>query len=160
MSISQSEALREQLLHSMRGDQSHIEFESVIGDFPVKLAGRKPGGVPHSAWQLLEHMRLAQNDILEFSRKPKYVSPDWPEGYWPETDTPPNDKAWESSVDAFRKDFKTMQRMIRDTKRNLYARIEGGTGQTFLREVLVLSAHNSYHLGQLMFLKKMLLAGA
>ncbi len=157
MSSDQNKALREQLLHTLRGDQSHIDFESAIADFPLDQAGAKPQSAPHSAWQLLEHMRLAQHDILEFSRNPKHQSPKWPEGYWPKTAAPPDQHAWEASVAAFKKDAKAMEDLILDPSQDLYKAIEGGSGQTLLREALVLGAHNSYHLGQLVFLKKMLL---
>ena len=158
MKASENAALREQLLAALKGDQSHLEFESAIADFPVNRAGSKPQGAPHSAWQLLEHMRIAQHDILEFSRNPHHKSPKWPEGYWPAADAPHDSHAWEESVKAFRRDFTEMNHLINDTNEDLYKPIEGGQGQTLLREALVLAAHNSYHLGQLVFLKKMLLA--
>jgi len=158
MKTSQNTALREELLTALKGDKSHIEFESAVSDFPVKLAGSKPHGAPHSAWQLLEHMRIAQYDILEFCRNPHHKSPKWPEGYWPETEAPPDAKAWAASVAAFRKESAEMADLVKSTNEDLYKVIEGGEGQTLLRETLILAAHNSYHLGQLMFLKKMLLA--
>ena len=158
MNTDQNKELREQLLAAMRGDQSHIDFESAIADFPAKLAGVKPEAAPHTAWQLLEHMRIAQHDILEFSRNPRHQSPSWPDDYWPKTGAPPTQEAWEASVATFRKEAQEMAEMISDPKQNLFALIEGGSGQTLLREALVLAAHNSYHLGQLMFLKKLLLS--
>jgi len=157
MSTDQSKALREQLLHAMRGDQSHIDFESVTNDFSAELAGVKPDAAPHTGWQLLEHMRMAQHDILEFSRNPLHKSPPWPEGYWPTTEAPPSEKAWETSAATFRREAQEMEDLISDAKQDLFKPIEGGSGQTLLREALVLAAHNSYHLGQLAFLKKMLL---
>ncbi len=158
MSIAQQEAdLREQLIHVIHGDQSHIEFDDVIKDFPSKLAGQKPKGAPHTAWQLLEHLRIAQSDILEFCRNPKYKSPKWPEGYWPSTDAPPDEQAWEASIAAYRKDAAEIADLIKDTKQDLYKAVEGGKGQTLLQEAVTLGNHNSYHLGQLMFLKKMLI---
>jgi hypothetical protein len=102
-------------------------------------------------------MRIAQQDILEFSRNPKHQSPDWPEGYWPSTSAPPDKTAWEASINAFRKEAQAMEDLIFDPKQDLFQPIEGGSGQTLLREALVLAAHNSYHLGQLVFLKKLLL---
>jgi len=142
----------------MRGDQSHIDFESVVSDLSEELAGVKLAAAPHTAWQLLEHMRIAQHDILEFSRNPKHKSPKWPEGYWPKTEAPPEKHAWDTSIATFRKEAKAMEELALDPDRDLFKSIEGGSGQTLLREVLVAAAHNSYHLGQLMFLKKMLLA--
>ncbi len=158
MSNDQTKILREQLLHALRGDQSHIDFESVVSDFPIEQAGAKPPSAPHSAWQLLEHMRIAQHDILEFSRNPKHKSPKWPEGYWPKTEAPPDKHAWDASIATFRKDSKALEDLILDSDQDLFKPIEGGSGQTLLREALVAAAHNSYHLGQVVFLKKMLLS--
>ena len=157
MTADQTKTLREQLLQALRGDQSHLDFDSAIADFPVELAGEKPGTAPHTAWQLLEHMRIAQRDILEFSRNALHKSPPWPEGYWPETDTPPSAQTWEQTIAAFREDARAMEALIAHPSHDLFKPIEGGDGQTLLREALVLAAHNSYHLGQLVYLKKILL---
>ena len=158
VTTDQDKPLREQLVHALRGDQSHIDLESVISDLSAELAGVKPKGAPHTAWQLLEHMRIAQHDILEFSLNPKHKSPKWPEGYWPNTEAPPDKDAWDITIATFRKEAKAMEDLMLDPDQDLFKPIEGGSGQTLLREVLVLAAHNSYHLGQLMYLKKMLLA--
>jgi hypothetical protein len=158
MNSNQDNALREQLIHSMRGDQSHIDFDAAIDDFPIELAGVKLDGAPHTAWQLLEHMRIALHDLLEFSRNPNHKSPKWPEGYWPKTEAPGDNQAWEMSVAAFRKDAEAMEDLISDLSQDLFKPIESGEGQTLLREALVAGAHNSYHLGQLVFLKKALLS--
>jgi hypothetical protein len=157
MQGNQDKVLREQLIHAMRGDQSHIEFEAAIDDLPVELAGLKVQGSSHTAWQLLDHMRIAQHDVLEFSRDPSHKSPKWPEGYWPQTEAPPNKQAWEACIATFRKEAQEMEDLILDPDRDLFTPIEGGTGQTLLREALVVAAHNSYHLAQLVFLKKILL---
>ena len=158
MSTSQNAILREQLVTAMRGDQSHLDFDAAIKGFPVALAGKKPKGAPHTAWKLLEHMRIAQHDILEFSRNPKHVSPKWPDEYWVQSAAPADEKAWKASIAAFRKEAKAMDGLIQNLSLNLYKAIEGGQGQTLLREALVLAAHNSYHLGQLVYLKKILLS--
>ena len=123
---------------------------------PESLRGVKPDGLPHSAWMLLEHLRLAQWDILEFSRNPKYKSPKWPEGYWPETEAPPSAAAWNKSVGQFRKDLKNMQELVENPKTDLYAGIPWGDGQTVLREALLLADHNSHHLGQLIDARRLL----
>src|SRR5690348_340855 len=157
MSGKQTVVLREQLISALKGDQSHLDFASAIADFPDHLRGAKPPGAPHSAWQLLEHLRIAQHDILEFSRNPKYKSPQWPEGYWPAEETPIDGDAWNASVKAFQKDWRTFSKLIQDEKEDLFQPFAHGDGQTLLREALVLAAHNSYHLGQLVFLKKLLL---
>jgi hypothetical protein len=158
MTTAQDKALREQLLHAMRGDESHIEFDAAIADLSANLGGVKPDAAPHTAWQLLEHMRIAQHDLLEFSRNPNHKSPKWPEGYWPTTEAAPNQHAWEVSVASFKKEAQEMQDLISDETHDLFKPIEGADGQNLLREALVLAAHNSYHLGQLVYLKKMLLA--
>jgi len=140
----------------MRGHQSHVDFDSAVEDFPAELRGLKPAGAPHSAWQLLEHMRIAQRDILDFSRDLHHQSPEWPEGYWPAGETPPDAKAWEASVKAFQKDAREFNKLVQDLQEDLFKPFEHGDGQTLLREVLLVATHNSYHLGQLVFLKKML----
>jgi uncharacterized damage-inducible protein DinB len=157
MNSEENKAIREQLVQAIRGDQSHIDFETAIDDFPVELAGKKIEKASHTAWQLLEHMRIAQHDILEFSRNPKHQSPPWPEGYWPQTESAPDRQAWEASIAAFRQEAQAMEELISDTQQDLFLPIEGGTGQTLLREALVLAAHNSYHLGQIVLLKKALM---
>ena len=147
--------LKKHLINLLDGRGAHLEFEEAVKDFPRKLCGAKPDGAPHTAWQLLEHMRIAQWDILEFSRSAKHVSPKWPEGYWPESESPPSDKAWEKSIQQFRQDLEEMKHLLKKaTEEQLYACIPHGDGQTLLREILVLADHNSYHLGQLMYLRK------
>jgi hypothetical protein len=158
MSSAESQGLRKQLITSVSGRESHIDFASVVKDFPPDLRGLKPAGAPHTAWQLLEHMRIAQHDILEFSRDPNHKSPNWPEGYWPETEAPPDAKAWEASIKAFQHDARALDKLIEDPQRDLFQPFPHGNGQNLLREALLVATHNSYHLGQLLFLKKMLLA--
>jgi hypothetical protein len=147
-------ALRDHLLYLLKGGGAHISFDDAMRNWPVQLAGAKVAKFPHSAWMLLEHMRLAQWDILEFSRNSKHVSPPWPAGYWPASEVPPNEKAWTASIAAFKKDLRTMARLVADPRVDLYARIPWGDGQTILREALLVADHNSYHLGQLMMLRK------
>ena len=149
-------SLRRHLVELLKGGSAHARFDEVIDGIPAKLRGRKPAGMPHSPWMLLEHLRLAQRDILEFSRNPKHVSPDWPQGYWPGTDVSPGAGAWTSSIRAFRQDLKAMQNLVRNPKTDLYARIPWGDGQTILREALLLADHNAYHLAQLVDLRRLL----
>ena len=158
MDTQQTASLRSQLADAMRGHHSHIDFDSAVKDFPVEARGAKPGGAPHSAWQLLEHMRLAQHDILEFSRNPQHKSPPWPEGYWPKAEAPPDEKSWDSSVKAFQSDAREMEKLVKEAHQDLFKSFEHGDGQTLLREALLVATHNSYHLGQLVFLKKILSA--
>ena len=150
-----TDALRRQLAQFLSQSHAHADFDAAVKSFPPALRGRKPAGAPYSAWQLLEHMRLAQGDILEFSRDPRHVSPKWPEGYWPKTATPPNAAAWNKSIRQFRADLKAMQRLVTG-KSDLFARIPHGDGQTLLREALLVMDHNAYHLGQLVLLRKLL----
>src|SRR5437879_11053751 len=151
-----SDPVREQVLALLNGGNAHVTFDHVIKDFPARLRGVKPGGAPHTAWQLLEHMRIAQWDILEFSRNSKHVSPEWPAGYWPATEAPPGKAAWVESVRAFRADLKAMQKLVADRASDLLAPIPHGQGQTLLREALLLADHNAYHLGQLIVLRRLL----
>ncbi|MGA9526606.1 MAG: DinB family protein [Terriglobales bacterium] len=146
--------LREHLLYLLRDGGAHADFDHAIGDWPVQLAGAKVANFPHTAWMLLEHMRIAQWDILEFSRNPRHKSPPWPEGYWPETEMPPSEKAWLNSIGAYKKDLHSMEQLVADPRTSLYAKLPWGDGQTILREALLLADHNSYHLGQLVMLRK------
>ena len=146
--------LREHVLNVLRGRGAHLNFDEVIKDIPESSRGKKLKGAPYTVWQLLEHMRIAQWDILEFSRDPKHISPKWPDGYWPKTDSPPDAVAWNNSVKSFRKDLEAMQKLVEDPSVDLYARIPHGEGQTILREALLVADHNAYHLGQLVLLLK------
>lgn len=151
-----SKQLREHLLYLLNGGGAHARFDDVVKNWPEDLRGTKPDGLPHTAWMLLDHLRLAQSDILEFSRNPKHASPEWPKGYWPKTEAPPNQPAWNKSVQQFRKDLKSMQALVANPKTDLYARIPWGDGQTVLREALLLADHNAYHLGQLVDVLRLL----
>jgi len=149
-------SLREHLLNLLTGSHAHADFEAAIKNFPAELRGKRPEGADHSPWQLVEHLRIAQWDILEFSRDAKHKSPDWPGGYWPATPEPPDEKAWDKSVRAFRKDLKTFCAWISDPATDLYAKIAHGDGQTILREALLIADHNAYHVGQIILVRKLL----
>jgi DinB superfamily len=148
--------LREHVLYLLKGEGAHATFNEVVKDLPAKLRGAKPAGQPHTPWRLLEHMRIAQWDILDFSRNPKYKSVEWPQAYWPKDDTPPSAAAWDKSVRSFHTDLKAMLDQVKDPKTDLYARIPWGDGQTLLREALLLADHNAYHLGELLMLRRLL----
>jgi uncharacterized damage-inducible protein DinB len=149
-------ALREHVLYLLDGGGAHAKFDEVVADIPPKLLGQKPAGLPHSLWRLLEHLRIAQRDILEFSRNPKHASPKWPEGYWPAAEASPSPAAWSASVKKFRQDLKAMQTLVKDPKTDLFAKIPWGEGQTVLREALLLADHNAYHLGQMLDVRRLL----
>lgn len=149
-------SLREHVVNLLTKGEAHVDVSSELKDFPRKLRGSKPEGAPHTPWQLLEHMRIAQWDILQFSVDAKHVSPKWPEGYWPETAEPPSDKAWDKSVKDFLADLDKVCKLVRDPKRDLFAKIPHGTGQTLLREALLVADHNAYHLGQIVMVRKIL----
>jgi hypothetical protein len=154
--MSDDKSLRDHLLSLLKGKNAHVDFEGTIRDLPPELRGVRPEGLPHSPWELLEHLRLAQSDILEFSKSADHVSPKWPEGYWPETPEPPSPKAWDESVAAFRRDLKAMEDLVADPKSDLYTPFPWGKGQTLLREVLLVADHNAYHLGQLVLVRRLL----
>src|SRR2546422_4963977 len=151
-----NDRVREQVVALLNSGNAHVAFDNVFKDFPAKLRGVKPKGAPHTAWQLLEHMRIAQWDILEFSRSAKHVSPEWPSGYWPSTAKPPGDAAWKKSVASFKKGLAAMQKLVENPKTDLYAKIPHGTGQNILREALLVADHNAYHIGQLLLLRRLL----
>jgi DinB superfamily len=148
--------LRQQVVDLLTGGNAHATFDAIIKNLPPKLRGARPAKFPHSPWMLLEHLRLAQWDILEFSRNAKHVSPPWPSGYWPKSPAPPSAAAWTKSVRQFRRDLKAMQNLVANPKTNLFALIPWGDGQTILREALLLADHNAYHLGQLLDVRRLL----
>jgi hypothetical protein len=150
------DSLRQHLLYLLKGGGAHASFDDVIGGIPAKLRGQKPPGMPHSPWMLLEHLRLAQWDILEFSRNRKHVSLEFPQAYWPGTEAPPSAAAWSASITNFSQDLKSMQNLVINPKTDLYARIPWGSGQTILREALLVADHNAYHLGQLVDVRRLL----
>jgi hypothetical protein len=149
-------ALRQQLIALLKGGNAHVDFTDAVQDFPVALRGQRPKGAPHSPWEELEHLRIAQWDILEFSRDPKHKSPNFPDGYWPKTPEPPDERAWDRSVHTFNQDLESFCALVADDSTDLYARIPSGEGQTILREVLLAADHNAYHLGQLVLLRRIL----
>jgi hypothetical protein len=154
--MTKDSALREHLVLLLEGGHAHATFEQAIRWFPRDRAGLRPQGAPHSAWELLEHMRISQNDILRFCLSADYVSPKWPEGYWPDSWAPKNTRQWGASVKAFREDLASFEALIRDPARNLYRSIPWGDGQTLLREALLIADHNSYHLGQFILVRQLL----
>jgi hypothetical protein len=149
-------ALREHLLYLLRGGGAHIGFDDALKDFPAGLFNARAAGVPYTPWQLLEHMRIAQWDIVEFSRTAAHVSPDWPEGYWPDKSFEAGAEDWRRSVEGFRADLSRMGALVEDESNDLYAALPHGTGQTLLREALLVADHNAYHLGALVTLRRAL----
>jgi hypothetical protein len=140
----------------LTGGHAHATFEQAVKNLPVELRGKAPKGAEHSPWQLLEHLRLAQWDILDFSRNAKYQALKWPDDYWPKEKAPADEKAWDKSVRAFKRDLKEMCALVEDPKTDLFAKISHGDGQTILREALLAADHNAYHIGQLVLVRKML----
>ena len=149
-------SLREHLLVLLRGKGAHASFEEVAADWPEALRGVKPDRLPYTPWQVLEHMRIAQWDIVEFSINPEHVSPDYPDGYWPATGEPPSAEAWESSIRIFSADLGRMKALVGERSLDLFEPFPHGSGQTLLREAMLLADHNAYHLGQLVVLRRLL----
>ncbi|HWY58680.1 MAG TPA: DinB family protein [Terriglobales bacterium] len=153
---SKDKALRKHIVDLLQGGNAHAKFEELTAGIPPKLLGERPAGLPHSLWMLLEHLRIAQWDILEFSRNTKHASPKWPEEYWPKTEKPPSTADWNASIKKFRQDLKAMQDLVKDPRTDLFARIPWGDGQTVLREALLVADHNAYHLGQMLDVRRLL----
>jgi hypothetical protein len=149
-------SLRKHLVYLLQGGGAHVSFDAAVARFPAALRGTTPAGAQHSAWQLIEHMRIAQWDILEFSRNPAHVSPEFPAGYWPATEAPPTARAWNHTLRTFRADLQAMIALVTKPTTDLFARIPHGDGQTILREALLVADHNAYHLGELVLLRRLL----
>ena len=154
--MTPDQSLRHDLIELLDGGHAHAAFDKVVEGFPAELRGEIPKGLPHSAWMLLEHIRLAQWDILEFSINPKYKSLKWPDDYWPKSPAPPSVAAWDKSIASFHGDLEAMKKLVQDAKTDLFAKIAWGDGQTILREALLVANHNSHHLGQLIDVKRLL----
>ncbi|HXT63841.1 MAG TPA: DinB family protein [Pyrinomonadaceae bacterium] len=150
------QSLRDHVLYVLRGEGAHITFADFVADFPVARCGEHLEGLPYTAWQVLEHMRIALWDILEFSRDAQHVSPKWPEGYWPPQDQVGNAELWQETVAKFRDDSKQMEQLVANPETDLLARIPHGSGQTIMREALLVADHNSYHLGVLLAMSRIL----
>jgi hypothetical protein len=159
MTMTDSEdnkSLRKHLLSLLRGGNAHISFDDFIADFSAELSGLKLDGLPYTTWQVLEHMRIAQWDILDFCRNAKHISPKWPEGYWPKPNEVGNAESWKRSVKEFQGDLQQMESLVDNPSSNLFAKIPHGSGQTMLREALLVADHNAYHLGVLVAMGRML----
>ena len=154
--MNQDQSLRDHVIFLLGGGGAHVDFESVVADFPVEKANQRIKYLPYTAWDVLEHMRIAQRDILEFCRNAAYVSPKWPEGYWPSRAVQPDAAAWNESVDRFSADLKEMEDLVADPATDLFAPLPHGDGQTILREALLVADHNAYHLGVLVTIKRIL----
>ncbi len=149
-------SLRQHLLKLLDAHQAHVTFDDAIANVPPDLRGTRPDGLPYSPWELLEHMRIAQQDILDFCQNPDYTQPDWPDGYWPDSAAPPGKAAWTESIHQVRDDLQAMKELVSDPAVTLHADIPHGDGQTVLREALLVADHNAYHVGQLVTVRRLL----
>jgi hypothetical protein len=154
--VADLEGLREQLATVLAWQDAHADFDMAVKDLPTAARGRVPQGLPYSPWQLVEHLRITQADILDFCRNPEYEEMRWPDDYWPRASAPPSAAAWDQSVAAFRRDREALQALARDETVDLFARIPHGTGQTYLRELLLVADHSAYHIGQLIAVRRLL----
>lgn len=148
-------SLRTHLRKLLDWEDAHVSFDTAVEGLAPALRGVVPKGLPHSVWQLVEHLRLTQGDILQFCRNPAYVEPS-PEDYWPRSAAPSSDAAWKASIEAFRHDRAELQKLASDTAVDLFARIPHGTGQTYLRELLLVADHNAYHVAQVVAVRRSL----
>ena len=153
---TQDQSLRDHLLELLKAGSAHLGFDEAIKGLPVELRGKKAPGLAHTVWQLVEHLRIAQEDILDFSRNPDYKEKKFPDDYWPAAEAPPSDEAWENSVEAFRRDLQATKDLVADPKTDLFAKIPWGSGQTILREAMLTADHNAYHVGQIVMVRQAL----
>ncbi len=151
-----NQPLRKELDRLLSGQGAHADFDTAVADFPAKLRGMRPEGAAHSAWELVEHLRIAQWDMLEFSSDSKHESPKWPEEYWPKSPEPPAADAWEKSLKAIRHDLAAMRKLVLDEHSDLFTPLPHGDGQTLVREAMQMADHNAYHVGELVLLRRAL----
>lgn len=153
--MDRDKSLRDHLRTLLDWQDAHVDFDAAVEGIPPAMRGAAPDGLPYSAWQLVEHLRLTQRDILDFCRDPAYVEPP-PEDYWPRSAVPPSQSAWEESIAGFRRDRHELKQLALDEAVNLFDRIPHGTGQTYLRELLLVADHNAYHVAQLVAVRRCL----
>jgi hypothetical protein len=151
-----ADQMREHVRKLLAWEEAHVGFDKAVAGIPADARGQRPAGAPHSAWELLEHLRLAQHDILDFCRNPDYTERQWPADYWPKSPAPPSASAWDASVKQFVDDRRALEAMAADRSRDVTARIPHGSGQTYLRELLLAADHTAYHVGQLVLVRQLL----
>ena len=156
--MDRDEVLRQHLIELLDGGKAHLQYDDVVAGWPLEQRGARPEGAAHSPWEVLEHLRICQRDILDFSRDEDYEAPEWPAGCWPNVQQPPTEGAWDESIASFRSDLAEMKKLVQDESQDLYQPFAWGEGQTLLREAMLVADHNSYHLGELVALKKRLVA--
>ena len=156
MATLQRPEIRSSLARLLDWEDAHAGFDKVVAGLPADLRGKVPPGLPYSAWQLLEHLRITQEDILQFCIDPEYHERSWPHDYWPKAPAPPSSAAWDVSVAGFRRDREALKRLALDTEIDLTARVPAGTDQTYLRELLLVADHTAYHVGQLVVVRRAL----
>ena len=148
--------VRTHLINMLTGRNAHVGLEDALADLPKAYRGKKTDNLPYTIWQQLEHLRIAQRDILEFCRSAAYTSPEWPEEYWPDSEAPKDDEAWTDSITTFKKDHQELVDLISNTDNPLFEPFEWGDGQTLFREAVLVIDHNSYHIGQIILIRKLL----
>jgi len=149
-------AVREHVSRLLAWEDAHVSFDKAIEGIPPKMRGARPANLPYSAWELVEHMCIAQEDILDFCRNPDYRERKWPDDYWPSSPAPSSDAAWDESIRRYRDDRRALQEIAADPKLDLMSRIPHGTGQTYFRELMLVADHTAYHVGQLVLVRKLL----
>jgi len=148
--------LRELLARQLDWEDAHISYARAVAEFPIEARGVKPAGFAHSAWEFLEHLRLTQADILDFCVNADYLEPTTMSSYWPTSAEPSDEASWDASIAGFVRDVEALKRLALDESVDLFAAIPHGSGQTFIRELLLVVDHNAYSLGQFMALRRAL----
>lgn len=156
MKTDQDKSLREHVTNLLDGKGAHLTLEEALETLSNDARGKKPANTPHTIWRLLEHIRIAQHDIVDFCTNPKYKELNWPDDYWPKHDAPKNDAEWEKSVESVQQDAERMKELVSDSKIDLFAKIPWGDGQTYLREALLVADHNAYHIGEIVAVRRAL----
>ncbi|RME83040.1 MAG: DinB family protein [Caldilineae bacterium] len=154
--MNADDGVRKQLLFLLRGGGAHMTLDQAVADFPSEHYNIRPPNVSYSPWHLLEHIRIAQWDILEFIRNPEHRSPPWPEGYWPAPDEHADESRWQETLAALRRDLQALVEIVEDPTTDLYADLPHAPGYNILREVLLVADHNAYHIGELAILRQVL----
>ena len=154
--MTTSDPLRRQLVRYLDSSEAHASTDAALAGLAPELRGERPEGSPHSPWELLEHIRITQDDILDFCRNPQYKERHWPADYWPKSAAPPTATSWDESVAQYHADLAALRAIAEDESIDLFSRIPHGDGQTYLRELLLVVDHTSHHIGQLILVRRLL----
>lgn len=154
--MTSDQVVRQQLLALLNGGNAHMTFEQAVADFPDEHFNTRPLNIPYTPWHILEHLRIAQWDILDFIRNPDYITPEWPKEYWPDSEATAHQEQWDKTINSFLENLQSLRDIVSDPETDLYGPIPHAPDYNIFREMLVVSDHNAYHIGEFAILRQVM----